>query len=35
LLARQGLLRDELRSPMTGASAALVDQLVKLDAQVV
>ena len=35
LLARQGLLRDELRSPMTRASAALVDQLVKLDALVV
>lgn len=34
LLARQGLLRDELRSPMTRASAVLVEQLVKLDALV-
>ncbi|WP_431095883.1 4-hydroxy-tetrahydrodipicolinate synthase [Polaromonas aquatica] len=33
-LARQGLLSDELRSPMTRASAALVERLVKLDAQV-
>lgn len=35
LLARQKLLRDELRSPMTRASAALVERLVKLDALVV
>ncbi|SFU53558.1 4-hydroxy-tetrahydrodipicolinate synthase [Polaromonas sp. YR568] len=35
LLARQGLLRDELRSPMTRASAALVERLAQLDAQVV
>ena len=34
LLARQDLLHNELRSPMTRASAALMDQLVKLDAQV-
>ncbi len=27
LLARQGLLRDEVRAPMTGASPALADQL--------
>ena len=32
LLARQGLLRDELRSPMTRASADLVERLVRLDA---
>jgi 4-hydroxy-tetrahydrodipicolinate synthase len=32
LLARQGLLRDELRSPMTRASAALVERLARLDA---
>ncbi len=32
LLARQGLLRDELRSPMTRASAVLVKQLEQLDA---
>jgi 4-hydroxy-tetrahydrodipicolinate synthase len=31
LLARQGLLRDELRSPMTRASAALVERLQRLD----
>jgi 4-hydroxy-tetrahydrodipicolinate synthase len=34
LLARQGLLRDELRSPMTRASAALVERLARLDALV-
>jgi 4-hydroxy-tetrahydrodipicolinate synthase len=34
MLTRQGLLRDELRSPMTRASAALVERLVKLDALV-
>jgi 4-hydroxy-tetrahydrodipicolinate synthase len=34
LLARQGLLRDELRSPMTRASAALVERLERLDASV-
>lgn len=34
LLARQGLLRDELRSPMTRASAALVERLQRLDALV-
>lgn len=34
LLARQGLLHDELRSPMTRASAALVERLVRLDALV-
>jgi 4-hydroxy-tetrahydrodipicolinate synthase len=32
LLARQGLLRDELRSPMTRASAALVERLERLNA---
>ncbi|MEO7887224.1 MAG: 4-hydroxy-tetrahydrodipicolinate synthase [Polaromonas sp.] len=32
LLARRGLLRDELRSPMTRASAALVERLERLDA---
>jgi 4-hydroxy-tetrahydrodipicolinate synthase len=31
LLARQGLLRDELRSPMTRASAALVERLERLE----
>ena len=35
LLARQGLLRDELRSPMTRASAVLVERLARLDALVV
>jgi 4-hydroxy-tetrahydrodipicolinate synthase len=35
LLAQQGLLRDELRSPMTRASAALVERLARLDALVV
>jgi 4-hydroxy-tetrahydrodipicolinate synthase len=35
LMARQGLLNDELRSPMTRASAALVERLAQLDAQVV
>ena len=35
LLARQGLLCDELRSPMTRASAALVERLQRLDALVV
>jgi 4-hydroxy-tetrahydrodipicolinate synthase len=34
LLARQGLLHDELRSPMTRASAALVERLARLDALV-
>jgi len=34
LLARQGLLRDELRSPMTRASDALVERLQRLDALV-
>jgi 4-hydroxy-tetrahydrodipicolinate synthase len=33
-MARQGLLRDELRSPMTRASAALVERLQRLDALV-
>ncbi|WGS53858.1 4-hydroxy-tetrahydrodipicolinate synthase [Paraburkholderia sp. D15] len=32
LLAAQGVLRDELRMPMTRASASLVERLVKLDA---
>lgn len=32
LLARQGLVRDELRSPMTRASAALTEHLQRLDA---
>jgi 4-hydroxy-tetrahydrodipicolinate synthase len=32
LLARQGLLRDELRSPMTRASAAQVERLERLNA---
>jgi 4-hydroxy-tetrahydrodipicolinate synthase len=32
LLARQGLLRDELRSPMTRASAALVERLERVNA---
>jgi len=31
LLARQGLLRDELRSPMTRASAALVKRLERIE----
>ncbi|MGH6640033.1 MAG: 4-hydroxy-tetrahydrodipicolinate synthase [Polaromonas sp.] len=31
LLARQGLLRDELRSPMTRASATLAERLQRLD----
>lgn len=31
LLAHQGLVRDELRSPMTRASAALVERLQRLD----
>ncbi len=35
LLARQGLLRDELRSPMTRASAAVLERLAQLDAMVV
>ena len=35
LLARQGLLNDELRSPMTRASTALVERLARLDALVV
>jgi 4-hydroxy-tetrahydrodipicolinate synthase len=35
LLARQGLLNDELRSPMTRASAVLVERLARLDALVV
>jgi 4-hydroxy-tetrahydrodipicolinate synthase len=35
LLARQGLLRNELRSPMTAASAALAERLQRLDALVV
>lgn len=35
LLARQGLLRDELRSPMTRASAAVLERLARLDAMVV
>lgn len=35
LMARQGLLRDELRSPMTRASAALAERLQRLDALVV
>lgn len=34
LMARQGLLRDELRSPMTRASAELVERLQRLDALV-
>jgi len=34
LLARQGLLRNELRSPMTAASAALAERLQRLDAVV-
>ena len=33
VLARQGLLRNELRSPMKPASAALSEQLLRLDAQ--
>ena len=33
LMAQHGLLRNELRSPMTPASAALADQLRRLDAQ--
>jgi 4-hydroxy-tetrahydrodipicolinate synthase len=35
LLARQGLLRNELRSPMTAASAGLAERLQRLDALVV
>jgi 4-hydroxy-tetrahydrodipicolinate synthase len=35
LLARQGLLRNELSSPMTAASAALAERLQRLDALVV
>jgi 4-hydroxy-tetrahydrodipicolinate synthase len=31
LLARQGLIRDELRMPMTRASAALAERLSALD----
>jgi 4-hydroxy-tetrahydrodipicolinate synthase len=34
LMARQGLLRDELRSPMTRASAELAERLHQLDALV-
>lgn len=34
LLARQGLVRNELRSPMTAASAALAERLQQLDALV-
>jgi 4-hydroxy-tetrahydrodipicolinate synthase len=34
LMARQGLLRNELRSPMTRASAALAERLQRLDALV-
>lgn len=35
LLARQGLIRDELRSPMTRASAALAERLHRLDELIV
>ncbi len=35
LLAERGLLRNELRSPMTRASAALTERLQQLDARVV
>ncbi|MFC5523709.1 4-hydroxy-tetrahydrodipicolinate synthase [Polaromonas jejuensis] len=35
LLARQGLIRDELRSPMTRASSALVERLLRLDELIV
>jgi len=34
LLARRGLLRNELRSPMTAASATLAERLQRLDAMV-
>jgi 4-hydroxy-tetrahydrodipicolinate synthase len=35
LLARQGLVRDELRSPMTRASSALAERLQQLDELIV